>query len=170
MGDEKEKIIDFLIEANKLKDIKRTGWVKYGIKKPESVADHIYSTALMAMTLSRKLKVNSKKLLELILIHDLCEVYSGDIAVSRSGKMYVLGKNGKIKRFFGDKKAVEEKSMKKILMKLPKHLRNQYYRLWLEFENKKTKEAKIAHELDKLDYIIQTIAYKRQKKKEMFGF
>ncbi|MFH0711086.1 MAG: HD domain-containing protein [Candidatus Aenigmatarchaeota archaeon] len=169
MASEKERIVDFLIEASKLKDIDRTGWLMVDVKKPESVAAHIYSVSLMSAILGEKLKVDKQKLLEMVLVHDLCEVYAGDIATRKDGRMYVL-KKGKIEKFKGDKKYLEERSMKKILNKLPEELRRKYYKLWREYEDGKTKESKIAHELDKLDYSIQAILYKKRANKKIDRF
>ena len=44
-------MVKFLQQANKLKILKRAGWVKLNIENPESVADHTYRTAMMAIVL-----------------------------------------------------------------------------------------------------------------------
>ena len=170
MKDEKEKIIDFLVEANKLKDVKRTGWLMVKVKDPESVAAHVFSVLLMSSLLSEKLKINKQKLFDMILIHDLCEVYAGDIATRKDGSMFLPDKKGEIKKFVGDKNAIEEKAMKKILKKLPEKLRKKYYKLWLEFSKNKTRESKIAHELDKLDYAVLAYLYKNRGIKKIERF
>ena len=177
MGDEKEKIIDFLVEANKLKDVKRTGWVALKIKNPEHVGDHVYSMALMASVLADKFKVNKKKLMEMILIHELSEIYVGDIAtiygsgtVHKTGFMYSLDKKGKINEFKGDKSKIEEDAMKKILKSLPLFHRKKYYRLWREFEENKTRLAHAAHDLDRLDHSILALLYRKRTKIKLDGF
>jgi putative hydrolase of HD superfamily len=170
MSDEKKKILDFLIEANKLKDVKRTGWMMVKVKDPESVAAHVFSVSLMASLFAEKMKIDKQKLLDMVLIHDLCEVYAGDIATRKDGMMFLPDKKGKIRRFVGNKDAVEEKAMKKILKKLPDELGKEYYRLWREFLENRTKEAKIAHELDKLDYAILAFLYKDRGIKKIDRF
>ncbi|KAG0492865.1 hypothetical protein HPP92_006263 [Vanilla planifolia] len=41
--------IDFLTLCRRLKTTKRKGWINHGIKGPESIADHMYRMALMAL-------------------------------------------------------------------------------------------------------------------------
>ncbi|KAJ0037324.1 hypothetical protein Pint_23381 [Pistacia integerrima] len=41
--------VDFLTLCNRLKTTKRKGWINHGIKGPESIADHMYRMALMAL-------------------------------------------------------------------------------------------------------------------------
>ncbi len=45
-------LIDFIAEAGKLKRIPRTGWVESGVPDPESVADHSFRVALIALVLA----------------------------------------------------------------------------------------------------------------------
>ncbi|KAG5068722.1 hypothetical protein JHK85_001099 [Glycine max] len=42
-------VIDFLTLCHRLKTTKRKGWVNHGIKGAESIADHMYRMALMAL-------------------------------------------------------------------------------------------------------------------------
>jgi putative hydrolase of HD superfamily len=41
--------IDFLTLCHRLKTTKRKGWINQGINGPESIADHMYRMALMAL-------------------------------------------------------------------------------------------------------------------------
>jgi len=73
-------LLKFLTESGKLKTIPRSGWVLRGVKNPESIAEHTFRVALMAWTLGRqKHNFNIEKLIKIALVHDLCEVYAGDI-------------------------------------------------------------------------------------------
>ena len=42
-------VVNFLRILHNLKTTKRTGWVRKGIKQPESIADHMYRMGLMAL-------------------------------------------------------------------------------------------------------------------------
>ena len=54
-------LIEFCKFAGKLKRTKRTGWVeRVGIKDGESVADHSYRVALMAMVLADERKLDTE--------------------------------------------------------------------------------------------------------------
>ncbi|KAG2468761.1 HDDC2 protein, partial [Polypterus senegalus] len=61
--------------------IPRTGWVYRNIKKPESVADHMYRMAVLAFLIEDK-KLNKDRCIKLALIHDMAECIVGDIAPS----------------------------------------------------------------------------------------
>jgi len=50
-----EKIVDFLLNAYKLKEIKRRGWIKKaGINEAESVASHVFGMLFIAYLLGKK--------------------------------------------------------------------------------------------------------------------
>ena len=72
-------ILDFFKTSINLKKIQRQGWVdKLSITKPESVADHTYSMAIMGMIISDLENYNSEKIIKMILLHDLAESKIGD--------------------------------------------------------------------------------------------
>ena len=59
-------ILDFLKDSANLKTISRQGWIdKLSIKNPESVADHSYSMAIMAMIISDLENYDSEKILKM---------------------------------------------------------------------------------------------------------
>jgi putative hydrolase of HD superfamily len=41
-------IVSFAYEAGQLKNLPRSGWLRAGIKNPESVADHSFRVAVLA--------------------------------------------------------------------------------------------------------------------------
>jgi len=63
-------LLEFLHNAYRLKEIKRTGWKLKGIKNPESVAEHSFMLALMALALAKPLKLDAGKCISLALVHD----------------------------------------------------------------------------------------------------
>jgi len=73
--------IKFFIEIGKLKKMPRRGWVIRGVKNPESIAEHSFRATIMAWILAgyKNKKINMEKLLKMALVHDLCEIYAGDI-------------------------------------------------------------------------------------------
>ena len=60
---------------------KRTGWIKSGIEEPESVADHSYRAALLAMVVPLT-GVDAGRCMRMALVHDLAESIVGDITPS----------------------------------------------------------------------------------------
>jgi len=155
---EEEKILNFLLEVFKLKDVERTGWVNAKVKKPESVADHSWGVALLALIFSKKMKLNLEKCLKMALIHDINEIYTKDIALQPEDR-------GTIKE--EKKKEIERNAMKKVLSFLPNSIKKDWERVWNELEVRKTKEAKVVRNLDKLDMAIQALIYKKRTKKDL---
>ena len=56
----------------------RTGWVYRGVEKPESIADHMYRMAVLAMTVAGT-EYDQSKLVKMAIVHDLAEAIVGDI-------------------------------------------------------------------------------------------
>src|SRR3989344_184250 len=69
--------IDFLLNAGKLKKVKRAGWVLRNVPDAESVAEHSFRTALICMMMGNN--VNRERCIKIALIHDLAEALVGDI-------------------------------------------------------------------------------------------
>ena len=138
---ELKNILKFLHEAEKLKLVLRHSWMSTG--RRESVAEHSWRMALMAMVLAPKLghKINLEKVLQMILVHDVCEAYAGDHWGFMPAKK--------------DKFLLEKKGLAKILRTTDKKFAANVMSLFVEFETGKTPEAKFAGALDKLEVMIQ---------------
>lgn len=141
-----EKVIEFLESANKLKWIERRGWVaKVNVKKPESVADHCYLTALICMVIADLKGLNTSKAVRMALLHDLAESIIGDYMPEEISL---------------EKKHKEEsKAIKTILNKLPPRLRSNYAKMWQEYKKGSSKEAALVHQIDKFEMILQAEDY-----------
>jgi len=101
-----------------LKTKPRRGWQKkLGLKNPESVADHAYCVAAIAMVLSDSKKLDSEKILKMAILHDLAESITGDLTPED-----------------GPKQKKEDAAMKKILSTLNPPLRKQYWLLWNQYK------------------------------------
>jgi putative hydrolases of HD superfamily len=139
-------LFDFFYLVSELKKIPRKGWIsKVGIEHPESVADHSYGTAIMAMVLSDSQKLDTGKILKMALLHDLAESITGDFMPEEISKE--------------NKTVVEDDAMKEILSKLPDNLAEQYEIIWQEYKQAITKESVLLHEIDKLEMAIQAAKY-----------
>lgn len=134
------EIVSFLKKAGKLKEIKREGWLRVGIKNAESVASHSYRVSLIAMVVGDKLNLNVEKLLKMALLHDLAEAKIGDITP------YEMKKEEKIE--------LERKAMKDILYNF-----DEYFNLWIEYIEGESEEARLLQEIDKFEMILQAYEY-----------
>jgi hypothetical protein len=66
----------------RLQTTPRTGWVRSGVREPESIADHMYRMSIMAMTMAGSTEYDQQRLIKLAIVHDLAEAIVGDIAPS----------------------------------------------------------------------------------------
>ena len=64
--------------AGALKRVRRRGWVLRGVTEPESVADHSFRTALLALVLARDDSFDRGRCVAMALVHDLAEAVVGD--------------------------------------------------------------------------------------------
>jgi len=147
-----ENLIKFSEIAGKLKRLKRSGWISHvGITEPESVADHSFRCAILAMCIGDLIKIDTEKLVKMLLLHDVQEAITGDYDA------YVKKELG-----VSEVKVLEKVAVKEVLSVLPAKLKNQYIRIWEEFERQKTREALIANDIDKIEMILQALEYEKE--------
>ena len=139
-------IEEFFKIVTDLKKIPRTGWTtRLGITSPESVADHTFSMSILSMVFADIQKLNTQKVLKMSLLHDIAESITGDLTPDE------IEKNEKID--------LENKTVNKILSNLPQELVKNYLEIWKEYNENSTNEAKLVHDVDKLEMIIQGLRY-----------
>ena len=132
-----------------LKSIRRAGWVsKVKVEEAESVADHTFSMATIAMLLSDMLGFDTHRVIKMVLMHDLAESIVGDYMPRDVTARQKLAK--------------EKKALKLILSGLPKRLREEYEEIWLEYLHNRTEIAKFVHRMDKLEMALQANQYAKQ--------
>ncbi|MBU4124274.1 MAG: HD family hydrolase [Nanoarchaeota archaeon] len=148
------EIIEFAKLVGRLKKTPRTGWKIRGVKNPESVAEHSFRTALLAMLIADNEGLNANKLIRMALLHDLEEAIIGDITTFHKEK---IGKNKIIE--------LGKKELEKHLSKLPKQLQKKYINLWKENEEGKTKYSKLLKQIDYIEMMIQCLEYQEKQPK-----
>jgi putative hydrolase of HD superfamily len=141
-----EGVIEFLRAAGRLKSISRTGWVESGIDTPESVADHCFRTALLAMVLADLQGLDAEKVIKMALLHDVAEAETGDLTPEQ-------------KRRLGDFTTNEDKAMTKLLSMLPKPLAENYRSLWEEYHHANSPEAEAVAQADVFEMLLQALEY-----------
>lgn len=144
--DQLQNILSLLHLAEKLKFELRHSYTSAG--RQESVAEHTWRMALMAMLLEPHLdqKIDIGKTLKMILIHDLVEAEAGDVPFPR------MVQNAKLKKVKEEK---EKAAIEKIRTILNNDTGKEIHALWYEFEERITYEAKLANALDKLEVQLQ---------------
>ncbi|WP_174906499.1 HD domain-containing protein [Burkholderia diffusa] len=133
--------LDFLREAERLKDVLRSGHTSTG--RAESTAEHSWRLCLMALVFADALPdVDTTKLLKLCVVHDLGEALHGDIpAIEQAAHP--------------DKNTHERDDLLTLTAGLDRVLRDEIVALWDEYEAAASPEARAAKALDKLETILQ---------------
>ena len=145
-----ENVIKFYMLCNKLKDVIRSGWLTWHIKKErvESVAEHIYSTEMLAIAMKSEyqIDIDLEKVIFMLAIHELEEIIIGDIEMTAPD--------------YATKTAKGHVAIHEILKDLidGEKLEN----LILEFDERKTKESYFAYQCDKLECDLQAKLYDEQ--------
>lgn len=152
----KEKnVIEFYVMCNKLKDIVRTGWRVWEVKRErlESIAEHIYGVQMLAIAMWSEYKydIDIMKVITMIAVHETEELVIGDFTPFQMSKE--------------EKNKIGNIAVKKIFSVLAnaQSIENLIY----EFNDRKTKEAKFAHFCDKLECDIQCKLYDEECKINM---
>ena len=142
-----ENVIRYYVLCNKLKNIIRTGWKDWNVERErlESVAEHIYGVQMLAIAMNSEYNydIDIMKVIMMLAVHELEEIYIGDIAVTDSKHK--------------DKDELGHEAVAKVLSGLID--KEMIYNLVLEFDEKKTKEAKFAFYCDKLECDLQSRLY-----------
>ncbi len=149
-------LIGFFNTVGKLKHLRRQGWVERGVQQPESVAGHSFRLALLSMVFAERQNLDACKAVKMALIHDLPEALCGDTVTRISEGLQQVSNREKRRR--------EEKSLKEILHNLEKGngaIALEIFSLWKEFEEGKSREARLVRELDRLEAIFQAAEYER---------
>lgn len=144
---EEKRVIEYYVLCNKLKNVIRTGWKDWNVKKErlESVAEHIYGTQMLAIAMKSEYEydVDILKVVFMLAVHELEEIYIGDLT------LFQISKEEKTK--------IGHEAVVQILSGLING--EQIYEIIKEFDERKTKEAIFAHYVDKLECDIQCKLY-----------
>lgn len=148
MNNKPEKVVQFYVACNKLKDLIRTGWKDvWHVKKEriESVAEHIYGVQMLAiaMALEYDYDVVLMKVIMMLAVHELEEVAIGDIIPFEMS--------------LGEKKARGQAVVAEMLGGLQGG--DKIQELFEEYYEQRTPEAKFAKWCDKLEADLQMKIY-----------
>ena len=141
-----DKILNFYLEANKLKSIIRTGWSEVGISKDkiESVADHIFGC--MALTIGL---ISEKDFSDLDLVKVFKMLIVKELTKAKTSEQSVLSKE--------DRAEANRNTVDSITAGLK--IQDELMSLYDEAVALETKEAKFALYVAKLESDIQAKKY-----------
>ena len=142
--DRLEQIVDFCRLTDKEKFIRRRTYLTDG-QRLENDAEHAWHLAVMALLLCEYAneEVDLLKVVSMVLIHDLVEIYAGDT--------FAYDKEG-----IKTQKAREEAAADRLFPRLPEDLAEKFRGLWEEFEAMETPDARYAAACDRLQPLLHT--------------
>lgn len=142
-----KKVLEYYVLTNKLKDVIRTGWINWGVdrNRVESVAEHVYGVSQLALAMWSEYNydVDINKVALMIAVHELEETVIGDLTQFQISRE--------------EKARIGHEAVNKILSGL--NMGDKIKEMILEFDERKTKEAKFAYMCDKLECDLQCKLY-----------
>ena len=135
-----QKEIDFILAVDALKNVNRRNYNADDSRR-ENTAEHSWQIIILAQILfpyaKNKEEINLLRVIRMLSIHDLVEIEAGDTFLFDE-----VGMLGKFER--------EKLAAKKIFSMLGEPLSNEFYDLWIEFEEEKTPDAVFACAIDRI--------------------
>lgn len=130
--------IQFLTEIDKLKSVYRQTFLLNRTRN-ENDAEHSWHLGMLALILFEyaNQEIDLLHVIKLVLIHDLIEIDAGDT--------FAYDEKG-----YEDKAIREQKAAERIFSVLPPDQAQEIRKLWDEFEERTTPEAKFANAIDRL--------------------
>ncbi|KAK9471124.1 HD domain-containing protein, partial [Dipodascopsis tothii] len=142
--------LSFFMILRALKTTPRTGWVERKIAGPESIADHMYRMALFAFFAPAGL--DKDRAIKIALVHDLAEAVVGDITPSDG-----ISSDEKHRRETETMEYLADNVIGAYNAEAGAELKT----LYGEYENQTSAEARFVKDLDKFEFLLQSIEYER---------
>jgi putative hydrolase of HD superfamily len=160
-----DALVDLLLESATLKRMPRAGWLLRGVPHVESVAEHSFGVAFLALALVDLLvtgdetpePLDLEKVLVLALLHDAGEVRLTDLPSSARGLI-----PDEVKR------QAELQAIGDLLEPLPGVAR--WRALWQEFEDSASPEGRLVRDADKLEMMVQCLRYEQAGSRGLHEF
>jgi putative hydrolases of HD superfamily len=151
-------MMPLLQAAVSLKMLPRTGWLLAGVAQPESVAEHSWATALLALALAAQVNrdldahglaapLDCGRVAQIAVVHDLAESVVTDLPRRAT---QLLGKSVKHQ--------AEASVMAQLAGSVPDA---DFGALWREYSALTTPEGRLVQDADKLEMVHQALAYER---------
>lgn len=145
-----------ILELQRLKRLDRTGWTLRGqMPGAETVAAHSYGVVVTAMLLAdeiarREVDVDVERVLRLAVLHDWAEARTGDLP---RAVLHYYGAEAR--------RAAEEHAFSDIVKPLGAAQAERMSRLYEEYEERATLEARLVKAADIIDLLAQALTFER---------
>lgn len=152
-----DQILRTMLGLDALADLPRTGWLLRGVRPCESIADHSFGVAILAMLFVDAIRaeggtIDGERVLRMALVHDAAEAKTGDVPMPN--------KTPRMSEALHELEAILVSDL------LPPGLRE----VWTEAEVGDSLEARVVKAADKAQMMIKALAYERQKRGQLDGF
>jgi putative hydrolase of HD superfamily len=134
----------------KLKRIQRKGWLRAGVREPESVADHSYACAVLSMIAADLCGLDTERLIRMALLHDLGESVTGDLTPRQK------------KNLGAQFRTFEKRATINAVARLPFRMRKEYHRLMEDYQKQRSEESRVLRDIDRIEMGLQALAYIRE--------
>lgn len=152
------EIVSLYARLAALKLLPRTGWLQRGVAQPESVAEHTFGVAALALLVAgAEPGLDQGRLLAIALVHDMAEALLGDLPASARR---LLGADAK--------HAAERQAAAELFGALPQA--GHYLALWDEYARGASREARLVKGLDRIEMLAQALAYERAGSRALAEF
>jgi putative hydrolase of HD superfamily len=146
--------IDFLVEIDKLKAVFRRAYIADASRR-ENSAEHSWHVSMMAMVLAEYCRedVDLLRVIKMLLVHDIVEVDAGDTGIYDDVAAL-------------DKAERETLAAGRVFSLLPQDQAEDLRKIWDEFEQGASPEARFARALDRLIPLIHNYCTEGRRWKE----
>lgn len=153
------QVLELLLQAARLKWVPRSGWLMRGVPDPESVAEHSWGTAFLALVLSASVDepLDRGKLLTIALLHDLPEAVLSDVPTPATPYFPPAAKREAEGRVLAD-----------LFAGLPGD--EPWLACWEEFEAGSTPEGRLVQDVDRLEMLLQAYLYETNRGSRLAEF
>ena len=140
-----EERIEALLRSFAVKRTTRAGWHRVGVGEPESVGDHSWGTALLALEFAALADVPPHRAAAMAVVHDLPEAITGDVPYRPAERTAPVR---------GEKAEREAAAMAELTAD-----GDEARVLWREYEEGATPTAQFVRDMNLIDMCLQAVIY-----------
>lgn len=157
MTERADRILDVMLGVDPLADLPRTGWLLRGVRPCESLADHSFGVAFLAMLFVDAIRaeggsVDGERVLRMALVHDAAEAKTGDVPMPNKTPAMTEALH-----------ALEATLIRDLLPAAQQEV-------WLEVERGDSLEARVVKAADKAQMMVKALSYERQHRGHLDEF
>ncbi|MCP5020727.1 MAG: HD domain-containing protein [bacterium] len=142
------KLLETLLALGQLDHLPRAGWIQAGVPEPESIAGHVLGVCHLALATAGQVepRLDLRRVLTLVLVHDAPEALSGDLPQQASRALPE-----------GAKQTMEEVLAGRLLHAFPADVQT----AWTEWCAQETREARFVKLCDRVQLGVRCLQLTR---------